>query len=250
MCQMKECAKNAGKFVAGQLKTACVTIDDLGKSGALEKAGGGLSVNWLKKLTAGNVAKLSARQVIGLRRLFDTPIDTIIGLAYMSPDYAAKQAGIIRIARNMGTTYKKALWRKLCENMSCPPEIVSRIIKFSSWAVKEHAGNINTPAEEVRKQLMQTFSLPVLIRFKWGMHTNIDDILGLGEYSPEAEYLATKDIKPDEPEGEDYNDERTEEDRQRKRDHDKEIIAEFNAHRENNANTITHFQPASSREAI
>ena len=123
----------------------------------------------------------------------------------------------------------------------------------------EHAGNINTPADEVRKQLLQTVSLPVLVRFKWALHTNIDDILGLGDYSPEAEYLATKQVTHvlnEEPD----DDEWTEEDQKRKDAEDKATLAFFNrnkaakaatnAHRKNNAETISHFQPVERGEAI
>ena len=261
MDYMREHAKSAGEFVKQRLKDAGVTLAALDKSGALEKAGGGLTVAWLKRLQAGKVASLSARQVIGLRRLFAVPIDNIIGIGYMIPKYAAEQAGIVRIARRIGHRYKRAIWRGLCEEGNCAPIIVSRIIKFAAWAVKEHAGNINTPAEDVQRHLIETFSLPVLIRFKWGLHTNIDDILGLGEYSAEAEYYATKDLKQDQEEEEPQ--EMTEEEKAAKKAKDAAMIAYFNrdkaldaekaateAHRKNNAVTISHFRPIGREEVL
>ena len=261
MGQTKDYANSASDFITGQLSAAGVTLEDLDKAGALDMAGGGLSLSWLQRLTGDKVASLSARQVIGLRRLFNTPIDTVIGLSYLKPEYAAEQAGIVRIARRIGYRYKKAIWRGLGEEGNCAPIILSRIIKFSAWAVREHAGNINTSAEDVQRHLIETFSLPVLVRFKWALHTNIDDILGLGDYDAEAEYLATKDIKPDWTEEE--SEERSEEDEKRKKAKDAATIAYFNrdksldaekatkeARRKTGPNTVSYFRPIDSQEAI
>jgi hypothetical protein len=238
---------SAGQFITGQLSAAGVTLADLDDQGLLEAAGGGLSVRWLKLLIDGQVNKLTIRQLIGLRRLFAEPIDTIIGLGYLQPECHEKQAGLKRIALEIGGDYKRSLWKRLCLEGGCSSAIIARIIQFSAWSVIEHASNINTPAEDVRLQLLSTFSLPILVRLKYALHTNIDDILGLGEYDEESVYLvtngvSTKDVKAVWTEG----------DARRKRTGDAAKLAAFNRNRATQpaGGEITGFRPLGDSEAI
>ena len=231
-------ANNAGRFISNQLSTAGVTLsalDDL-----LPVAGGGMSVKWLQRLIDNQVNKVTIRQLIGLRRLFNTPIDTIIGLEYLQPDNQAKMAGLKRIAAEFGGKYKKAGLKRLCGDGDCAAVIISRIKAFAAWSVLHRAADISTPAESVKHQLRDTFSLPVLIRLRYALHANIDDILGLGDYDTEAEYLATAIISKSE---------WSEEDEKRKQKEDAARIAFINRNKssqtpQQSGDTLTGFIPA------
>lgn len=246
MNQHKDYTRAASQFITEQLSTASVTLSDLDNQGLLDAAGG-LSVRWIKRLIGGQVNKLTIRQLIGLRRLFSEPIDTIMGLDYLHPEGHAKQAGLKRIAAEIGGDYKRSAYKRLCLEGGCNPAIIARINSFSAWSVINHAADINTPAEDVRLQLLDTFSLPVLVRLKYALHTNIDDILGLGEYDIESVYLVTNGV-----ESKDVHAVWTEGDARRKRTSDAAIIASFARNRtpEPVGDDLTGFRPVDDDKAI
>lgn len=249
MNQPKDFTKAAGQYIESQLSAAGVSLADLDDLGLLDKAGGGLSVRWIKRLINGQVNKLSIRPLIGLRRLFDEPIDTIIGLDYLHPESHAKKAGLKRIAAEIGGDYRRSAYKRLCLEGGCNPAIIARINSFSAWSVIEHASNINTPAEDVRLQLLDTFSLPVLVRLKYALHTNIDDILGFGEYDVESVYLVTNGVSSN-----DVQAVWTEGDARRKRTSDAAMIASFARNRtpepEPAGDGLTGFRPLADGEAM
>ena len=235
-------ANNAGRFISNQLSTAGVSLEALGD--LLSVAGGGMSIRWLQRLIDNQVNKVTIRQLIGLRRLFNAPIDTIIGLEYLQPDNQAKMAGLKRIAAEFGGKYKKACLKRLCDDGDCAAVIISRIKAFSAWSVLHRAADIETSAESVKQQLRDTFSLPVLIRLRYALHANIDDILGLGDYDVEAEYLATATTA-----SKSERTEWTEDDEKRKQKEDAARIAFINRNKssqtpQQSGDTLTGFIPA------
>jgi len=156
-----------------------------------DMAGGGLSARWVERLADGFVGKVTIRQLIGLRRLTQEPIDTIIGLEYTHPANRGRMAGLKRIRHELGE-YKPKTKKYLCELAGCTYPIISRIEQFSTWAVINNAADMETPAVEVDRALRETFSIDVLVRLKYAIHSNIDDIVGLGEYDDEAAFLVGK----------------------------------------------------------
>ena len=208
--------KSAGLYISNQLSAAGVTLGDLDESGMFIAAGGGMSVKWLENLIGGKVKKLTARHLIGLRRLFADPVDTIIGLEYMQPEDRSRNAGLKRIAAVIGGKYNKRTHYNLCIDGDCSPIIIDRIRKFSAWAILNNAADIKTSPDEIRQQLRDTFSLA---RLRIALNANIDDILGLGTYDPESEFLATVEDTP-EPDPVPEKVEWTEEDEKRKKESD------------------------------
>ena len=239
----ERCVISAGQFVKSQLYKMGVPLDHPELQLVLDQAGGGLYVDWLARLFDGLVNKLTIRHLIGLRRLLGIPIDTIIGLEYTRPANRDKMAGLQRIRHELGD--RKPLTKKhLCGLADCSAQIISRIDLFSRWAVINEAADIETPAAEIDRILYETFSLAVLIRLKYSIHSNIDDIVGLGEYDAEAVFLVGKGAAID------YNNKEVPDsdimDAEAKKAHDKRIIAQFASSRaasQPDGDTVTGFRP-------
>jgi len=188
----------AGRFIEKQFLEAFdgkigVVPDPPQLISLLHRAGGGLTSRWLKRLGSGLVGKVTIRQLIGLRRLTDEPLDTILGLEYSTPANRGRMAGLRRIRHELGG-YTPKTKKYLCELVGCSYPIISRIEQFSTWAVLNNAAYLLlSPASVVDKALTQTFSVDVLIRLKYAIYCNIDDIVGLGEYDEGAYFLVGKD---------------------------------------------------------
>ncbi len=236
---MQNHAINAGRYTRDKLNQWDILLDNPELPELLDKAGGGLSVDWLKRSSVGLVSKLTIRHAIGLRRLLCVPVDTIIGLEYTHPANRDKMAGLAAIRRELGGS-KPLTHKNLLERLGCSAPITRRIELFSSWAVLNNAADIETPAADVAAALRDTFSVPILISLKWAIHTNIDDILGLGVYDP----AILLDNTPDAPAAEVVPD-WTEADAEAKKAHDKRIIAQFASRRaaKQDSDTITSFRP-------
>jgi len=236
---MQNHALNAGKYTRDKLNQWDILFDHPELSELLDQAGGGLSVDWLKRSAVGLVSKLTIRHAIGLRRLLGVPVDTIIGLEYTHPANRDKMAGLKRIRHELGGS-KPLTHKNLLERLGCSAPITRRIELFSSWAVINNAADINTPAADIAAALRDTFSIPILISLKWAIHSNIDDILGLGEYDPSI----FADNTSDAPAAEVVPD-WTEADAEAKKAHDAKIIAQFAASRaaKQQPDTITSFRP-------
>lgn len=237
---MQNHALNAGKYTRDNLDKAGVVLDNPELPDLLDQAGGGLSVDWLKRSAVGLVGKLTIRHAIGLRRLLGVPVDTIIGLEYTHPANRDRMAGLAMIRRELGGS-KPLTHKNLLERLGCSAPITRRIEQFSSWAVINNAADINTPAEDVAAALRDTFSIPILISLKWAIHSNIDDILGLGEYDP---YMLA-DNTPDTPTAEAVPDCNTMT-AEAKQARAKDMIAQFassRAAKQVDSDTITGFIP-------
>jgi len=238
----------AGRFIKKQLMEvsgdeAGISPDDPQITRLLHSAGGGLSGRWLERLAQGLVGKITIRHLIGLRRLTDEPLDTILGLEYTHPENRGRMAGLKRIRHELGG-YKPKTKKYLCELASCSYPIISRIERFSTWAVLNNAAHsLITPASVVDKALYETFSVDVLIRLKYAIHCNIDDIVGLGGYDEGALFLVGKDN------GLACNNKEVPDsdimDTEAKKAHDAKIIAQFATSRaaKQDSDTITGFSP-------
>jgi hypothetical protein len=235
---MQNNALNAGKYTRDNLDKAGVLLDNPELPELLDQAGGGLSVDWLKRSSVGLVGKLTIRHAIGLRRLLGVPVDTIIGLEYTRPVNRDRMAGLRRIRHELGGR-KPLTHKNLLERLGCSAPITRRIELFSTWAVINNASDINTPAADVAAALRDTFSIPILISLKWAIHNNIDDILGLGDYDP-AIFTASETPAAEEVPDSDIMD------AEAKKAHDARIIAQFassRADKQADSDTITGFSP-------
>lgn len=230
---MQNHALSAGKYTRDKLNQWDILFDNPELPDLLDQAGGGLSVDWLKRSAVGLVGKITIRHLIALRRLLGVPIDTIIGLEYTHPANRDKMAGLRRIRHELGGS-KPLTHKNLLERLGCSAPITRRIELFSSWAVINKAADIETPAADIAAALRDTFSVPILVSLKWAIHSNIDDILGLGEYDPAifadnipaAEVVTDNEIM----------------DAEAKKAHDARIIAQFATNRAA-SDTLTGFSP-------
>ena len=238
----------AGQFIKKQLMEVSedevgISPDDPLVAELLHSAGGGLTGRWLERLAQGFVGRITIRHLVGLRRLTDVPIDTILGLEHTNPANRGRMAGLKRIRHELGG-YKPKTKKYLCELAGCSYPIISRIEQFSTWAVLNNAAySLISPASVVDKALTETFSVDVLIRLKYAIHCNIDDIVGLGEYDDGALFLVGKDngmlCNNKEYADSDVMDP------EEKKAHDAKIIAQFASSRAANQSddTITSFRP-------
>lgn len=233
---MQNHALNAGRYTRDKLNQWDILLDNPELPALLDQAGGGLSVDWLKRAAVGLVGRLTIRHSIGLRRLLGVPVDMIIGLEYTRPANRDKMAGLAMIRHELGGS-KPLTHKNLLDRLGCSAPITRRIEQFSSWAVTNNAADIATPAADIAAALRDTFSIPMLISLKWAIHSNIDDILGLGDYDPSI----FADIET--PAAEEVPDQEimTAEE---KKAHDKEKIAQFASNRAaSQPDTVTGFRP-------
>ena len=231
-------ALNAGKYTRDKLDKCDILLDNPGLPELLDQAGGGLSVDWIKRASVGLVSKLTIRHLIGLRRLLGDRADTIIGLVYTHPANRDKMAGLAAIRRELGGR-KPLTHKNLLEMLGCSAPITRRIEQFSTWALINRAADIETPAADIAEALKDTFSVPILVSLKYSIHNNIDDILGLGDYDPAifANNTPAARVAASEP---------TREDKEREAARASAMLAQFatsRAAKQDSDNTITGFSP-------
>ena len=181
----------AGQFIKKQLMNVAegevgVSPDDPSIAELFICAGGGLTAQWVERLASGLVGRITIKHLVGLRRLTGDPIDTILGLEYTNPANRGRMAGLNRIRHELGGD--KPLTKKLlCQLVGCSYPIISRIEQFSTWAILNNAAYVSvSTAFDVERALSDTFSVDVLVRLKYATQCNIDDIVGLGDYSKEV----------------------------------------------------------------
>ncbi len=174
---------NVKEYINNQLVAADLSLDGLASSGLVGLAGCGLSVSWLNKLLADRVTKITSIQLIGLRRLFGDPVDTIIGVELYKIKNPKRMAGLKRIRYELNV-YRPKTQKDMCKAAGCSHPIIARIERASLLAVRERWADIDTDAEKIHSALlsMETFSVAIITRLKFSLHVNIDDMMGLGDY--------------------------------------------------------------------
>ena len=174
---------NVKDYVNNQLTAADLSPDGLASSGLIGLAGCDLSTSWLNRLLSDRVTKIKSMQLIGLRRLFGEPVDTIIGTELYKIKNPKRMGGLKRIRWEIGVSRPKTQ-KDLADRANCSHPIIARIETASYLAVRERWSDISTDAEKIYIGLppMVTFSVDVLTRLKFSLYINIDDMLGLGDY--------------------------------------------------------------------
>lgn len=185
--QQSTVINNVKEYVNNQLIAAALSPDGLVSSGLIDLAGCDLSPSWFNKLLADRVRKITSMQLIGLRRLFGDPIDTIIGTELYVVNNCNRMAGLKRIRYEMGESKPKTQ-KDYADRANCSTPIIARIETASYLAVRERWADIDTDVERVYSGLltMATFSVDVLIRLRASIHVNIEDIMGLGDYDDDC----------------------------------------------------------------
>jgi len=178
---------NIKTYINNQLIAADLSLDGLVSSGLIDLAGCDLSASWFNKLLADRVTKITSMQLIGLRRLFGDPVDTIIGVELYKIKNPKRMAGLKRIRYEIGESRPKTQ-KDFAERACCSHPIIARIETASYLAVRERWADIDTDVEKVYSGLLsgKTFSVDVLARLKFSLHINIEDILGLGVYDDDC----------------------------------------------------------------
>ena len=195
---------NLGHYIAGQLAEAQITPERLESLGLLAQAGllapggsGGLDasggmgggvggtsehidppgaypcshIGVLQNLQNFIEIPLTIKVLVYLRRLFDEPIDIMLGLEHLPVIYGGSR--IIRLSRRMEQ-------RELTKRTKSNHSSIRLIDKFSMWASDNQAGNIATPPEWVAEQLNKnSFGWGILIKMREILKSNIDDLLGM-----------------------------------------------------------------------
>ncbi len=195
---------NLGHFVAQQLTDAQTTPESLEALGLLAQAGclapggsGGLEafagmgggvggtsehidprgvypcthVGVLQNLQNFIEIPLTIKVLVSLRRLFNEPIDVMLGLEHLPVIYGGSK--IIRLSRRMEQ-------RELTKRTKSNHSSLHIIDKFSQWASDNQAGNIATPPEWINEQLNKySFGWGILIKMREILESNIDDIIGM-----------------------------------------------------------------------
>jgi hypothetical protein len=178
---------NVRDYTNNQLTGAGLSLDGLASSGLIGLAGCDLDVSWFNKLLADRVTKLTSMQLIGLRRLFGDPIDTIIGTELYEVKHRNRMAGLKRIRYEVGESKPKTQ-KDFADRANCSTPIIARIESASYYAVRERWADINTDVEKIYSGLLsgKTFSVDVLTRLKFSLYINIEDIMGLGVYDDDC----------------------------------------------------------------
>ena len=195
---------NLGHYIAGQLSSAQMTITDLDELGLLAQAGlmanfgengvngspgelggwggtseletpGGVypctSIGVLQNLQNFIEIPLTIKVLVSLRRLFNEPIDIMLGLEHLPVIYGGSK--IIRLSRRMEQ-------RELTKRTKSNHSSIHMIDKLSQWASDNQAGNIATPPEWVAEQLNKSsFGWGILIKMREILESNLDDLLGM-----------------------------------------------------------------------
>ena len=174
---------NTKEYVNNQLAIADLSLDGLASTGLIDLAGCDLSVSWFNRLLADRVRKITALRLIGLRRLFGDPVDTIIGTELYKIKNPKRMAGLKRIRYEIGVSRPKTQ-KDFADRACCSHPIIARIERASYLAVRERWADIDTDARQIYSGLLpgDTFSVDVLTRLKSSLYINIDDMLGLGVY--------------------------------------------------------------------
>lgn len=178
---------NVRDYVNNQLTEAGLTLDGLASSGLIGLAGCDLSPSWFTKLLVDRVTKLTSMQLIGLRRVFGDPVDTIIGTELYEIKKRSRMAGLKRIRYEIGESKPKTQ-KDFADRANCSHPIIARIETASYLAVRERWADIDTDVEKIYSGLLSgnTFSVDVLIRLKFSLYINIEDMLGMGDYDDDC----------------------------------------------------------------
>ena len=109
--------------------------------------------------------------IIALRRLFNDPIDVMLGLEYLPHLPGGSQT-----IRNLRRISKKGL----ADRTGLTAHSISIVDYFSRWAYDNKAGKIETPAIWVLEQLVKNkVTWDTLLKMRNSLESNIDDILGI-----------------------------------------------------------------------
>ncbi len=183
----KTVINNTKEYINNQLIAADMSLDGLASSGLIDLAGCDLSASWLRRLLADRVTKLTSMQLIGLRRLFGDPVDTIIGTELYEIKNPKRMAGLKRIRYEIGESRPKTQ-KDFADRANCSHPIIARIETASYLAVRERWADIDTDVEKIYSGLLsgKTFSVDVLTRLKFSLYINIEDIMGLGDYDDDC----------------------------------------------------------------
>ena len=189
---------NLGHYIAGELTAAQTTPERLESLGLLAQAGilahgasggegggvGGTSepetpggvypcthVGVLQNLQNFIEIPLTIKVLVSLRRLFNEPIDVMLGLEHLPVIYGGSK--IIRMTRRMEQ-------RELTKRTKSNHSTIHIIDKFSQWASDNQAGRLCTPPEWVAEQLNKSsFGWGILIKMREILESNLDDLLGM-----------------------------------------------------------------------
>jgi hypothetical protein len=198
-----------GHYIADQLKAANTSIETLGELGLIGRAGnvdyngynadfgvlgdkgrfegvgvGGytqaqippgvytlMSVRVLQNLKQFIEIPITIWVIIALRRLFNEPIDVMLGLEYLPTNYGGSE-----ILRNLrGISLEELTHLTGLDYLN-----ITKIDNFSVWAYDNKAGNIETPAGLILEQLNgDILCWDVLVKMRNILEINIDDLLGM-----------------------------------------------------------------------
>ena len=125
----------------------------------------------LKKIKQFVEIPLTIWVIVSLRRLYNEPIDVMLGLEYLP-----SIPGGFKTIRNL---HRKSIGEVAKEtDLSLP--LLYKFEKFSSWAYDNKAGKIETPTSWILEQLDKNrFPWEVLLKIRNIFETNIDDLLGM-----------------------------------------------------------------------
>lgn len=129
-----------------------------------------LSVDKLNLIYAYQDYRIDLKTLIALRRLFQEPIDCIMGVEV----FQAISGGlsVVRAVRRISQT-------DLSAKVHTTRPLIARIEALSTWAADNRAGSIETPAQEIWNRLADLCGIYLLTQLRDILAANIDDILGL-----------------------------------------------------------------------
>ena len=130
-----------------------------------------VSMSMLQKLNQYFEIPITIWVIIALRRLFNEPIDVMLGLEYLPHLPGGSQT-----IRNLRRISKKGL----ADRTGLTARSISIVDYFSRWAYDNKAGKIETPAIWVLEQLVKNkVTWDTLLKMRNSLESNIDDILGM-----------------------------------------------------------------------
>jgi len=195
-----------GHYIADQIKAANMSLETLDALGLIAKAGqvdidayirvkslkslkdggggGGytqaqipphvytpVSISVLQKINQFLEIPLTIWTIIALRRLFNDPVDVMLGLEYLPVIYGGS-----KIIKNTRRIKQKELTKLTNSNHAT----IYKVDSFSEWAYDNKAGKIETPAEWILEQLEKyRFGWDILIKMRNILEANLDDLLGM-----------------------------------------------------------------------
>ena len=130
-----------------------------------------VSMSMLQKLNQYFEIPITIWVIIALRRLFNEPIDIMLGLEYLPHIQGGSQT--IRSLRRVNKM-------ELMDRTKLTKSVISTLDKFSRWSYDNKAGKIETPAVWILDQLVKNkVTWNTLLKMRNSLELNIDDLLGM-----------------------------------------------------------------------